>query len=161
MAGTGAIFRVTSTGDTESSVASTEKIEFNGGSAPDTTGKLTATGFDTIRDLSFHPNPRRALTKIQDNLLGTLEVTITGHFVDHDSTIGPLNFFNWSKDPATNDDFPFGRFGLRLDDFGGGALSLTPSATIGYILHIVHVEDAESPRDIASFVAKLYRNGSI
>ena len=161
MAGSGAVFRVTSSGDTEASVGSSEKIEFNGGAVPDSTGKLVATGFRAIRDLSFHPNPRRALTKIQDNLLGTLEITVTGYFVDHDGTTAPTNFFNWSKDPAQNSDFEFGRFGLRLDDFAGGLLNLTPSATIGYIMYDVDIQDSESPRDEVGFIARFYRNGSI
>ena len=116
MPGTGVIYRVTNTGDTEGSVANSEKVEFNGGVAPDTTGKLVHTGFHAVRDLSFHPNPRRALTKIQDNLLGTIEIVVTGYFTNHSTTLGPGNMYDWQADPAANTDFPFGRFGLRLDD---------------------------------------------
>lgn len=162
MAGSGSIFRLDANGDTEAdAVISTQIIEFNGGSVPDNTGKLVATGFRMIRDLSPHPNPKRALTKWQDNLLGTMEVTITGYFVDHDATQGPAKFFVWQRDPATNSSLEFGRFGLRLDDFAGGTLDLTPSATVGYLLADVQVEDVESPRNEVGFIAKLIRNGAI
>lgn len=161
MAGSAAIFRLTNAGDTEVSVGASEKIEFNQGLVPDATGRMIATGFRMIRDTSFHPNPRRALDKIQDNLLGTLDVTVTGYFTRHSTTGGPINFFNWQKDPAQVTDFPFGRFGLRLDDFAGGVLDLTPSAITGYILYDIDIQDVESPRDELGFIAKFYRDGTI
>lgn len=161
MAGSAAIFRVTNTGDNEGNVGSTEKIEFNQGAVPDATGRMVATGFRMVRDVSFHPNPRRALDKIQDNLLGTLEVTLTGYFIDHDQTAGPINLFNWSREDAQVTDFPFGRFGIRLDDFAQSALNLTPSAATGYILYDIDVQDLERPRDEVGFIAKFYRDGTI
>ncbi len=160
MAGDSAIFRVTTTGDTENSVGNTEKIEFNSGAAPDATGRAVTTSFRMARDVNFHPNPRRTLNQIQDALLGVLEVTVTGYFISHNTTGGPLNFFNWQTDTATNSDFRFGRFGLRLPAFSS-ILSLTPSATIGYILHDIDIQDIEDPRDEVPFIAKFYRNGSI
>lgn len=161
MAGGAALFRLTNSGDTEASVGSGEKIEFNTGAVPDSTGRVIHTGFRAVRDLNFHPNPRRALDQIQDSLLGTLEITLTGYFIEHDTTIGPKNLFDWQKDPTRTTDFPFGRFGLRQDDFAANLLDLVPTASIGYMLNIVEVNDVETPRDEASFIVKLYRNGSI
>jgi hypothetical protein len=161
-AGTGAIFRIAAAGDTEITAKTDgEIIEFNGGDAPDTTGRMVATGFRMIRDVSPHPNPKRALTKWQDNLLGTMEVVVTGYFVAHSTTNGPAQFINWQKDPSTAATLPFGNFGLRLTDHFGGALDLTPSGSIGYLLVDVDVQDVESPRDEASFVARFIRNGVI
>ena len=162
MAGTGAIFRITTNGDTEATAtAAGQTIEFNGGAVPDSTGRLTATGFRMTRDVGIHPNPRRALDLVQDNLAGVLDVTVTGYFVDHDSTAGPAKFYNWQKDPATNSSLPFGRFGLRLTDFAQSMIDLTPSAAAGYILYDVETNDVESPRDEVVFVARLYRNGTL
>ena len=161
-AGTAAIFRTLIVGDTEADAKTAGNIiEFNSGAAPDSTGRMVATGFRMIRDVSPHPNPKRALTKWQDNLLGTYEITVTGYFTNHDATVGPGKFINWQVAPTQNSALPFGNFGLRLDDFAGGALDLTPSATIGYFLVDVDIQDAESPRDEVSFVAKFIRNGSI
>lgn len=164
MAGTGAIFRIDSDGETEASARgyiTPQIIEFNGGSVPDSTGRIIATGFRMIRDVSPHPNPKRALTLWQDNLLGTFEITVTGYFVDHDATAGPIQLLNWQTEAATNSSLEFGRFGLRLDHFAGGALDLTPSSTIGYILVDIDVNDVESPRDEVGFIARFVRNGAI
>ena len=63
------IFRLTNPGDTEASVGSTEKIIFNSGSVPDSTGRLITTSFRMASDLNPHPNPDTALNQIQDSLL--------------------------------------------------------------------------------------------
>jgi hypothetical protein len=161
-AGSGAIFRIATAGETEADAKTAgEIIEFNGGTDPDATCKMIATGFEMTRDISPHPNPKRALTIWQDNLLGTMEVIVTGYFKDHDATAGPGQFFNWMKEPTKNASLPFGQFGLRLDDFGQNALDLTPSAVAGYFLHRVSVQDVESPRDQVTFIARLIRNGTI
>ncbi len=157
--GAGSIYRLTTTGQNEDSLGSTESIEFNGGAVPDTTAKNNVTGFRSTRDVSFHPNPRRTLTKMQDNLLGTKLVTITGWFDDHATTSGPANFDLWQREAAVNTDFPSGRFGLRLPDFASGLLTLVPTATKGYILVDVDVQDIERPRHIIAFTATLYRQG--
>ena len=155
------LFRFTNPGDTLGTIADSEKIEFNAGSIPDDTGRLIANKFKMSRDINIHPNPRRALDQIQDSLLGLLDVTLHGYFISHSATLGPKNFFNWQVDPATNSNFPFGRFGLQLSNFAGGLLDLTPTVNTGYILYDVEVDDVEDPRDEAIFKAQLYRNGSI
>lgn len=155
------LFRFTSPSDTISNIADTEKIEFNTGAAPDDTGRLIANKFKMSRDINIHPNPRRALDQVQDSLLGLLDITLNGYFVNHSLTLGPKNLFNWQVDPATNSNFPFGRFGLQLNNFAGGLLGLIPSETTGYLLYDVEVDDVEDPRDEVIFKAQLYRNGDI
>ena len=155
------IFRFTNDGDTLQNIDDTEKIEFNLGTAPDNTGRLTFPSFKMSRDVNIHPNPRRSLDQIQDSLLGLLDVKLSGYFVDHKNTLGPRNFYNWQVEPATTPDFPFGRFGLQLSSFAKSLLDVTPLSTTGYILYDVEVDDVEDPRDEAQFTAQLYRNGSI
>ena len=155
------LFRFTNSGDTLETLANSEKIEFNLGTAPDDTGRLIANKFRMSRDVNIHPNPRRALDQVQDSLLGLLEIVLNGYFVKHSVTLGPKNFFNWQLDPATNSNFPFGRFGLQLNGFANGLLNLTPTTTTGYILFDVEVDDVEDPRDEVIFKAQLYRNGDI
>jgi hypothetical protein len=162
MAGNGSIYRLDSNGQNENwSVANNQIIQFNGGTLPDTTGRQVETSFKMTRDINFHPNPRRPLDQLQDGLLGILDVTIAGYFVDHEATDGPAKFFEWGKDPAMNASLKWGRFGLRLDDFAGGVLDLNPVTVTGYVLYDIEVIDAESPRDQVGFIAKLYRNGTI
>ena len=154
------IYRKSLIGDTESSLGSTQKIRFNQGTVPDATGKLVSTGFRMTRDVNFHPNPRRTLDQVQDSLLGVCEVTVAGYFKDHDATQGPDNFYSWGITDATNAAMPFGRFGLLLDDFANGTLTLNPTATLGYILHDIEIMDVETPRDQVEFIARFYLNGT-
>jgi hypothetical protein len=156
-----AIYRFTNSGDTYGTIANTEKMEFLPGNVPDNTGRNIATAFTMRRDVNPHPNPRRALNKIQDSLLGMMEVVVTGYFVNHNTTLGPKNFYNWQVGDGVNTDFPWGRFGLTIDSFAGGLLNETPDANKGYILYDIVCEDVEKPRDKVPFIAKFYRNGDI
>ena len=154
------IFRFTDPGDTIGSIGPTEKIEFNQGAVPDDTGRTISTKFRMVRDINVHPNPRRNLDQIQDSLLGNLDVWVTGYFVERDSTKGPINLYNWSAERATSPPgFPFGRFGLVIDNFANGLLNETPNSTRGYILYDIEVEDVDNPRDKIPFIAKFYLNG--
>lgn len=155
------IFRFTSAGDTVGNIADTEKIEFNQGNIPDGTGRTLSTKFRMPRDINIHSNPRRTLDQIQDSLLGVLDVWVTGYFITRDTTKGPRNFYNWEVEEATAPpDFPFGRFGLIMDNFSNGLLNETPNAIVGYILYDIEVEDVDDPRDEVPFTAKFYLNGT-
>jgi len=159
MAGSGAIFRVTSGGDTEASVASTEKIEFStGAAAPDADGKMTSSSVHWVRDISVHPHPKKKLNRLQDGLLGTKEIIVVGYFTNPDTAGGITNFDVWEDDPMTNTAFPFGRIGIRIDDMP--RFDLLPTATKGYLLHDVFVERIEGSPNEASFVARLFLNES-
>jgi len=157
------IFRLTSSSDTEASVGSTEKIVFNTGTVPDSTGKMISTSFRMTSDLNPHTNPTIAGVPIQDSLLGVTEVTVAGYFSSHNSTIGPKNLFNWSVDPDVNSTFRRGRFGLTLASMAG-LLNLVPTsglAGIGYMLSEIDVIDVEDPRDKVTFIAKFLRSGKV
>lgn len=157
------IFRLTNPGDTESSVDSTEKIIFNTGTVPDNTGKLITTRFRMVSDLNPHPNPDVKLNQIQDSLLGVVEVTVAGYFVNHNNTLGPKNLYNWSVDEDVNNNFRKGRFGLTLGTMNG-ILSKVPTVGlggIGYMLAEVDVIDVEDPRTEVGFIAKFFLNGVV
>ena len=157
------IFRFTNSSDTVGGLASTEKIIFNSGSVPDSTGRLVQNGFRMVSDLNPHPNPDTRLNPIQDSLLGVMEVTVTGYFIDHDKTKGPINLFNWSVEDDVNSNFRFGRFGLILSTMNG-LLDVTPTVGLngtGYMLAEIDIIDVEDPRDKIAFVARFLRNGSI
>lgn len=158
---TDTIFRLTNPGDNEGNVSSTEKIIFNSGSVPDSTGRLVTTSFRMVSDLNPHPSPDIKLNQIQDSLLGVVEVTVAGYFVDHNNTLGPRNLYNWSVDEDVNDDFRKGRFGLTLASMNG-ILDVVPTtglAGIGYMLSEVEVIDVEEPRTEVGFIAKFFLNG--
>jgi len=159
------IFRFTNPGDTKIIVEalSDEIIEFNIASngIPDNTGKLVTTSFRMASDLNAHPIPSIPLNQIQDSLLGVVEVTVAGYFINHNNTKGPANLYNWSVDPDVNDTFRKGRFGLTLATMGG-ILSLVPTEGlngIGYMLSEIEVIDVEHPRTEVGFIAKFFLNG--
>ena len=158
MAGTSAIFRSTAVTDTESGLASTEMIEFNAGTAPDARGNLTNSSVHYIEDISIHGTPKKHLDRIQANKLGVKEITIAGYFTAPSSAGGIGNFNNWMIQDKTNAALPRGRFGIRLDDIS--QLNLTPSAGTAYILYDVFIQRVEGSPNEASFVAKLYLNGT-
>ena len=158
------IFRLTLPTDTEANVGNSEKIIFNTGTVPDSTGKHVKTSFEMITDLNPHPNPRRALNFIQDSLLGVVEVTVSGYFIKHSTTLGPKNLFNWSVEDKQNSNFKNGRFGLTIGSFANGLLNVVPTVGLngtGYMLSSIFVEDVEDPRDEVPFIAKFLRNGTI
>jgi len=157
------IFRFTNSTDTKAivEVLEGEIIEFNSGGVPDSTGRLVTTSFRMASDLNAHPNPDIPLNQIQDSLLGVVEVTVAGYFINHNKTKGPANLYNWSVEPDVNVNFRKGRFGLTLATMGG-ILNVTPTIGlngIGYMLSEVEVIDAESPRTEVGFIAKFFLNG--
>jgi len=156
------LFRFTNPGDTEASVGSTEKIIFNTGVVPDSTGRMVSTSFRMTSDLNPHPNPDTQLNQIQDSLLGVVEVIVAGYFIDHNDTLGPRNLYNWSVDEDVNDDFRKGRFGISLQSMNG-ILSLIPTTGLngtGYMLSDIDVIDFEEPRNEVGFTAKFFLNGA-
>ncbi len=158
---TDTIFRLTNPGDTEANVDASEKIIFNSDSVPDSTGRLVRTGFRMASDLNPHPSPDIKLNQIQDSLLGVVEVTVAGYFIDHNNTLGPANLYNWSVDEDVNDDFRKGKFGMTLSTMNG-ILNIIPTtglAGIGYMLSEIEVFDEEHPRTEVSFIAKFFLNG--
>lgn len=157
---TSTLYRLTNSGDTVSSVESTEKIEFNSGSVPDATGRLTFPSLEMPRNINFHPNPRKPQNRIQDSLLSLTRVILTGYFINHQNTLGPTNLHNWQIAEARTDDFPFGRFGLVLSESVNSIMTIIPSATQGYILETFKVMDIEDPRTEVQFIIQLLRNGT-
>lgn len=161
-AGTAAVFRIDATGGTEvSATAAGQTIEFNLGTAPDANGNMSSTSIRYIEDVSIHPNPNVHLSKIQAGKLGTKEVTLVGWFTNPNTASvsgGILLFNSWMTQDKTNADLKFGRFGVRLDNLS--VLNLTPSGSIGYLLHDLYIELMEDSPNEATFVAKLYLNGA-
>ncbi|MCK5600898.1 hypothetical protein KAR91_03455 [Candidatus Pacearchaeota archaeon] len=154
--GTAAIFRVTNPGDNEDNVA--DKIDFNLGVVPDATGKLVTSNWHGREDLSVHPNPNKPQNIIQVGELGGIEVVLAGYFRDPANTLGKQRLFDWIREGKDNDDFEFGRFGLRVNDLD--EVDMIPSATQGYILYDVFVERRENSPNEVGFIAKFWRNGT-
>lgn len=161
MAGNSCIFRIDSVGQNESTVPGGNKIEFNLGTVPDARGNVVSSNCHYVRDVSMHPNPKRSLNILQDGGLGTKEITVIGYFTDpiNASANGMTLFDAWMRNKATNASLPYGRFGLRLDDFN--THNFTPTASGGYILYDVYAERIEDSPNEIMFIAKLYLNNPL
>lgn len=160
VSGNSAIFRLDTTGTTESNAPANNVIEFNSGAIPDDLGRVVSSNVIWTRDVAMHPNPKRALNILQDTLAGTKEVTVIGYFRDPISASGVNSGLEildrWMDEKATNTSLKFGRFGLRLNDFPIN--TKTPTATQGYILHSLYAERPEDSPDDVEFIAKLFWN---
>jgi len=159
MAGTGAIFRIDANLDTEATArTANEIIEFNTGSSnPDARSHLEQSEWSWKEDISIHGTPKKALNRIQDNLLGTRELILSGYFSEPAVAGGIAKLSNWMKDAKTNASLPRGRFGVRQDDLP--ALDINPSATTAYILYDVNIKRPEGRPNEATFLIRLYLNG--
>jgi len=159
MAGESCIYRINSNGQTESSSGIT-KIEFDTGVVPDAKGHLQSCSWRMVRDLTWHPNPDRALAYIQDGLLGLMEITIAG-FVDSAKTANAdVVLYNWQKEPGTvPGSLKFGRWGLRINEMPN-IFNLTPSNSSAYIIADIQYNNVVDFRSEASFIIRMYRNGT-
>ena len=81
-------------------------------------------------------NPRVAgqINEVQDMGLQGIDVQITGQLRQTSDTDGDLaHLTTWlQEDKTLQDDFPKGRFGLRMNDMP--QFNITPALTFGYVL---------------------------
>lgn len=162
MAGTASLFRIESTGQTESTARTAGTIiEFNStsGGSPDDSSKIDSLDIHYIEDISVHPNPNRHLSQIQDGKLGTIEFVIKGHIDNPDSAGLIGKFKTFMENDKTNTSLPFGKFGIRYDNMS--QFDLTPTSTQGLILFDFQIKDVEEFQNKAEWIARLYRNGSV
>ncbi len=165
MAGTGALFRLSNAGDTESSVGSTEKVEFgNGAVVPDAFGRIGGgqSEFEIGVGIADNMVPTSADSPTSGILsekqyLGQFDkmVKIVGYFTRRSTSTGPDNLTKWADENQEPTDFPEGNIGLRLDTFN--AFDLVPTSTTGYYLtNIKFILDPKKQTPIG-FIASLKR----
>ena len=159
MAGTASVYRITSNGQTESNARSLNQIiEFNtGASNPDGLSFLESYSHHWIEDISEHPNPKKALNKLQDALLGKKELVLTGWFEDPNNAFATVVIGNWMNDPKTNASLPNGRFGVRIDDMTD--LDVVPDEFTAYMLYDAVIEVPPDHPFEANFTLKFWLNG--
>jgi len=158
--GTISIFRLTTTGQTETAVS--DKIEFNGDAVvPDAKSFIQNVRpiFSVVGQENETPDSNNP-SLLDETGLAFMGLEITGYFKGNEATrpLAIRNIRNWFKADKTNSDFPFGRFGFRndVDD----EFDVTPSATWGYILEHFEIDLSYPTRD-HKFIIKLRFNGDI
>lgn len=156
MAGNSAIWRATTLGAESSN--SSDVIEFNGGSSPDSKSNITNTQFQLVTGISTNERPKVSGDLTQDLGFSQLDVIITGSFASPSTHGGSQIIKKWLIGDKVNNSFPYGKFGLRLNDYP--QFNLVPSASRGYILYdAVLTRNAEYQK--VDFVLKLRFNGEV
>lgn len=162
VSGTASIYRIDTSGQTEINAegfSPSQTIEFNtGATTPDALSFLESYFVHWVEDVSQHKNPKKALDKLQDGLLGTRELVLSGWFENPDTSAGLVKLADWMGDPKTNASLPFGRFGVRVDDISN--LDIVPSATVGWLLHDVVLDIPPDHPYECNFTIKLWLNGT-
>jgi len=161
MAGTASIYRIDANGEFESDArTANEVVEFNTGATnPDARSFLESTSTHWVEDVSTHKNPKKALDKKQDGLLADRELILTGWLEDPDNAGATAVLANWMKEAKTNASLPFGRFGVRNDNFTTIG-DQVPSTLVGYLLHDVILEIPPDHPYECNFTIKLWMNGA-
>ena len=156
MAGNSAIWRSTIFGAESSN--GTDVIEFNAGTKPDTKSYITNTQFQLTNSISTNERPKIAVDLTQDLGFSQLDIVVSGSFSSPSVQLGSHVLKTWIIEQKTNTPFPYGRFGLRLEDYP--TFNLTPTSDRGYILYDAALTRNAEYQKI-DFVLKLRFNGSV
>jgi len=165
--GNASIFRLNVAGETEATVASPNSnlIQFDGTSlVPDQLSHLGTWEAHMIAAIQENPRPQSNNPHdLQDNGLAISDVTVTMFFEDPANAVGPALLRNWMREAkVTNGStsaFPFGKFGIRNNDFP--IFNVTPTAVAGYILADVQWFRPTDQRYKVGAVAVFRFNGDI
>jgi len=129
-----AIWRTTTGNATEGGALPENIITFNSEPVV-TTGSFVFNTEVNYRNATPE-NPRVAgqINEVQDMGLQGIDVQITGQLRQTSDTDGDLaHLVTWlQEDKTLQDDFPKGRFGLRMNDMP--QFNITPALTFGYVL---------------------------
>jgi hypothetical protein len=130
------IFRYTNPGDNILNPGFTDKIVFN--SSQDTkiqNAFIYSYKISPQRDVAKNPVPNIDLAEHQDTGFGDLVYEMSGGISQRDGgAVNGTNTFaalikQWSEESSENTNFPYGRFGILLEDFA--IYSFTPTSTTG------------------------------
>lgn len=154
MAGNSAIWR-----DNNMEASSSDKIEFNTGSVPDNTSSITQTEIQITSAIAINEKPKGNLNEIQDTAADGVTYIITGSVKNRSNSAAPTTVKKWLfEDKTVTTTFPFGRFGIRLDDFP--AYNVRPNAQRGLILYDWRWIQEGEYRGHSTFIAILRLNAS-
>jgi hypothetical protein len=132
----------------------TDIAHFNGGTLPDATGGIIQNTITLTCAIAVNSKPKKAVDELQDTGLSTVTFQITGHIKDPVSSAIPDLVKVWMcQDKSVVTTFPFGRFGIQLDDFPH--YNVRPNANRGCMIESWNwIRDGET-KGKGAFVAVL------
>lgn len=162
-----AIFRVTTTGDTEGTVPANEKILFNPSPANVSINEAYVFNTEIFYRNSIPENPKVAgqINEVQDMGLDGIDVQLTTRFLNSSNatTNSKMDVLRkWLIEDKTNPAFPKGRFGLRVDDIP--IFNVTPigppgSPRFAYVLANVRFTRPEDQKNKVDLIITLRYSG--
>ena len=156
--GNSSIFRFTSPGNTESNIV--DKIEFNGGVVPDSMSYINGSSFTMRRALGKQARIKTTRAhKIKDTGFEGIKPLITGFIKSPANQLAEFKAKTWMIEDQDSTDFPFGRFGLRLND--NPAFNCTPTSTKGYYLEEITFRRPGQFKGKLEFTAALRWDGDV
>jgi hypothetical protein len=156
--GDSSIYRFTTPGNTESNI--TDKIDFNGGIVPDSMSYINGSAFTLRRALGKQARIKTTRShKIKDTGFEGLKPVITGFIRQPENQLAEYRAKTWMIEDQDNDDFPFGRFGLRLND--NPAFNTTPTSLKGYYIEEITFRRPAQFKGKLEFSATLHWDGNV
>ena len=93
------------------SIPTSDIIQFNDGTLPDATGNMNQS------DITLTSAVKGKLDELQDTGFSSLTFAITGFITNASTSSIPTVIKTWLLEDKTTASFPFGRFGIVLEDF--------------------------------------------
>jgi|TARA_R110000744_G_scaffold365603_1_gene474457 hypothetical protein len=99
------------------SIPTSDIIQFNDGTLPDATGNMNQSDITLTSAVSINTKPKGKLDELQDTGFSSLTFAITGFITNASTSSIPTVIKTWLLEDKTTASFPFGRFGIVLEDF--------------------------------------------
>jgi len=141
----------------DATAPSSDIITFNLGTG---TGAphINQTNIQLISAVAVNEKPKAKLDELQDTGFASLTFTINGFIEDPSTPTHPLRVKGWMIDDKQTTSFPFGRFGMELDDFPH--FNVRPTTTRGlFLVDWTWIRPAET-RGKVEFIAILRFNAT-
>lgn len=162
--GQSSIFRLTAPGGTETLVF--DKIEFNDGAIlPDSMSYINGSQFSLRRALGKQARIRKTDVvqtrshKIKDTGFEGIKPVVTGFIIEPENQLAELRAKTWMIENQDSTSFPFGRFGLRLND--NTAFNCNPTAERGYYIEEITFRRPAQFKGKLEFTATLRWDGDV
>lgn len=155
------IWRAVNGNLTQAGASAGNIIKFNEGSV-NQNGYIYKSEFEVRISVPENERIAEDLNAVQDMGLDGIDITLTGMIEESDietTNSKVINLMTWLKEPKTDSDFAFGKFGLLLPDFPHFNVQPqnTGSTQYGYIISgIRFIRDGEDKNKVGVIIQLRY-----
>lgn len=167
MTSNGCIYRCTLPGDKESNVGTNpltgkpDKIEFDTLAVnPDPYSHIQDANWEATVSLQENSKPKNVNPNdLQDMGLSSFQCEVIGVIENAQQELASQTMLSWIQTFRYNNNFPFGRFGIRTNDFS--TYNTTPTPTSGYMVGYIKNFKPRNSLPRVDFIMRLRFNGDI